>query len=162
MPDSSAIGSELRPQLGDYSSIVCFKALVVGVEKALGERAATVALTSAGRQRGRDVVGALGLNGAGADLQTAAAQLREALGAQGTRLCNVDGIEEADGVIRVRISDSVCMAGEPQGSARECSFTLGAVHGALEALTGRALKGRHVESPQRGGATDVFEFRDRL
>lgn len=41
MPDSSAIGSELRPQLGDYSSIVCFKALVVGVEKALGERAAT-------------------------------------------------------------------------------------------------------------------------
>ena len=39
--------SELRPQLGDFNSIVCFKAAVIGIEKALGDRAARVALLAA-------------------------------------------------------------------------------------------------------------------
>jgi hypothetical protein len=39
----------LRPQLGDYASIACTKAIVVEMEQALGERAAHVALLAAGR-----------------------------------------------------------------------------------------------------------------
>ena len=38
----------LRPTLGDFSSIVCFKSAVVGIEDALGEKAAAIALIAAG------------------------------------------------------------------------------------------------------------------
>lgn len=55
--------SELRPQLGDFSSIVCFRFLVVGVEDTLGKRAAMVALKAAGRKRGHHLVDSLGLVG---------------------------------------------------------------------------------------------------
>ncbi|TNE84153.1 MAG: hydrocarbon-binding protein [Deltaproteobacteria bacterium] len=154
--------SELRPQLGEFSSIVCFKAVVVGVEEALGERAAKVALVSAGRKRGRNLVASLGLTGRGDDLQFAASRMHAALGKEGTRLCNVDGIEEDGDFIRVIVSDTVCMAGEPMGSTRTCTFTLGAVQGALEALTGRKIKGKHVESRWRGAENDVFEFRSLI
>lgn len=152
----------LRPELGNFSSIVCFKAVVVGVEEALGERAAKVALVSAGRKRGKNLVADLGLTGQSGNLADAAAKMRAALGTEGTRLCNIDGIEEIGDSIRVRVSDTVCMAGEPQGSERTCTFTLGAVWGALEALTGRKLKGKHTESPWRGEAHDIFEFKSLL
>ncbi|TNE86480.1 MAG: hydrocarbon-binding protein [Deltaproteobacteria bacterium] len=152
----------LRPDLGEFSSIVCFKAVVVGVEEALGERAARVALIAAGRKRGKGLVADLGLTGKGQDLQDAAAKMRAALGEDGTRLCNIDGITEDGENIRVVVSDTVCMAGEPQGSERTCTFTLGAVWGALEALTGRKLKGAHTESRWRGQENDVFEFRSLI
>ncbi len=152
----------LRPVLGDFSSIVCFKAVVVGVEEALGERAARVALTAAGRKRGVALVASLGLTGKGEDLDVAARQLGAALGVQGTRLCNVEAIRASGDTIHVVVSDTVCMAGEPQGSLRECSFTLGAVHGALEALTGRKLRAKHSASRWRGAADDIFEFVDRV
>lgn len=154
--------SELRPDLGEFSSIVCFKAVVVGVEEALGKRAAKVALVSAGRKRGRGLVEELGLTGQGKDLEEARAKMAAALGADGTRLCKIDDITEQGELIRVKVSDTVCMAGEPDGSDRTCTFTLGAVQGALEALTGRKLKGTHTESRWRGAADDIFEFRSLL
>lgn len=154
--------SELRPVLGDFSSIVCFKAVVVGVEDTLGEQAARVVLCAAGRKRGKDLVNALGLGGKDLAPSETTAMLEAALGADGTRLCTIEGIEEIGSEIRVRVSDTVCMAGEPIGTARTCSFTLGAVHGALEALTGRKLRGKHTESRWRGEADDIFEFKDRL
>lgn len=152
----------LRPNLGDFNSIVCFKAAVVGIEETMGPQAAKVALTAAGRKRGHALVESLGLTGKGADLQVASARLAAALGIDGTRLCTIERIDTDGEVIRVIVSDTVCMAGEPQGSTRECSFTLGAVHGALEALTGRKLSGKHVESRWRGDPEDVFQFRDRF
>lgn len=153
--------STLRPELGDFSSIVCFKAVVVGVEETLGKAAARVALVSAGRKRGENLVASLGLTGKGADLQAAARMISDALGPDGTRLCKVESIREKDQTIEVVVSDTVCMAGEPQGTDRVCTFTLGAVQGALEALTGRKLKGTHTTSRWRGAAEDVFEFHDR-
>lgn len=104
----------------------------------------------------------MGLAGQGDDLAKATVLVREALGANGTRLCTVENIEEDGETIRVQVSDTVCMAGEPQGSTRHCTFTLGAVWGALEALTGRKLKGKHVASAWRGDEADVFEFHDLL
>ncbi|MCB9778042.1 MAG: hydrocarbon-binding protein [Alphaproteobacteria bacterium] len=158
----SEIGTDLRPRLGNFNSIVCFKAAVVGIENALGKRAATVALTAAGRERGRGLVEELGLTGQGEDLQHAASLMSAALGPDGTRLCCIDGIELDGEDIRVVVADTVCMAGEPQGSTRECSFTLGAVHGALEALTGRKLRAKHSESRWRGDANDIFLFSPRV
>ncbi len=154
--------SDLRPGLGDFSSIVCFKAVVVGVEEALGKQAAKVALVAAGRRRGKDLVATLGLGGKGTDLGVAASQLDAALGTNGTRLCSVKGITDDGEVIRVVVADTVCMAGEAQGTDRTCTFTLGAVLGALEALTGRTLKGVHANSRWRGDKDDTFEFRPRI
>lgn len=153
---------DLRPDLGEFSSIVCFKAVVVGVEEALGKRAAKVALVSAGRKRGRNLVASLGLTGKGEDLEVAREKMALALGKEGTRLCKILDIEEVDELIRVKVADTVCMAGEPDGTDRTCTFTLGAVHGALEALTGRKLKGAHTESRWRGADDDVFEFRSLI
>lgn len=151
---------ELRPGLGEFSSIVCFRACVKGVEHALGRRAAMVALRAAGRQRGKDLVASLELVGQGRDLDHAASLMRAALGPQGTKLCIVEGIRRVDDeTYQVDLSETVCSAGEPQGADTELSFTFGAIHGALEALTGHRLRGKQVGSVLRGGDYDTLEFR---
>ena len=42
------------------------------------------------------------------------------------------------------------------------TFTMGAIQGVFEVLTGRALKARQVESVLRGGAFDVIELNNRI
>ncbi|PSB54999.1 hydrocarbon-binding protein [Chamaesiphon polymorphus] len=147
-----------RPTLGQFSSIVCFKAVITGMEEALGEKATAIALISAGRERGKNLAKELGLSGATQDLSVIAAKLNEAIGANGTHLTAVDKIVEEGDVIKVYCSETVCSAGEPQGSDRKCTFTMGAVWGALSEVTGRKLRGIHTESVLRGGTHDVFEF----
>jgi predicted hydrocarbon binding protein len=154
--------SALRPELGDFSSIVCFKAVVVGMEEALGERTAAVALKAAGRKRGKNLVTSLGLAGTNPNLEDLSKALDNAVGAAGTRLCRVDKIEEDGEKLRVYTSETVCSAGEAPGAARECTFTLGAIHGALEAATGRKLKGKQTGSVLRGAGHDIFEFENLI
>lgn len=153
----------LRPDLGDFSSIVCFRALVVGVEQTLGLRAAMVALKGAGRKRGYDLVESLGALGAGKTLsaEEAAASLDTALGPDGTRLCRVPKMEVDGDVYRVFLADTICSAGEEQGSTRELSFTFGAIHGAMEALFDVKLRGKQVGSILRGDAFDIMELVER-
>lgn len=155
------MSSDLRPQLGEFSSIVCFKAIVVGMEEALGATAAGVALKAAGRKRGAALAHSLGFGQRDLTLDEAQAALRGALGPQGTRLCLVDRLERDGDAVRVYLSETICSAGEPQGASRECTFTLGAVHGALEILFGAKLKGRQVGSVLRGASHDVLEFTPR-
>lgn len=157
MPDS------LRPTLGDFNSIVCFKAVVTGMEQALGERTAAVGLIAAGRIRGANLVTSLGLAGSGGDdPQGIRDALDGALGLNGTRLCFVDKVELEDGTYRVHLRETVCSSGELQGSPRNCTFTLGAIQGALEALSGRKLRGKQISSVLRGGTHDVIEYGERL
>lgn len=151
----------LRPVLGDFASIVCTKAIVVGVEQALGERAAHVALISAGRARGRQLTAHLA-GQKDLKLSDTAEILNSAIGASGTRLCIVAKVEEDGTAIRVFLSETLCSAGEVQGSPRILTFTMGAIQGAFEQLTGRALKGRQIESVLRGGAYDVIELNNRI
>jgi hypothetical protein len=147
-----------RPTLGQFSSIVCFKAVITGMEEALGEKATAIALIAAGRERGKNVAKSLGLSGSNADFATVAAQLNEAIGANGTHLTAIDKIVQEGELIKVYCSETVCSAGEPQGSDRKCTFTMGAVWGAMSEVTGKKLRGVHTESVLRGGANDVFEF----
>ena len=153
---SNALSS--RPTLGQFSSIVCFKSVITGMEEALGEKATAIALIAAGRERGKNLAKELGLSGSTEDLSVIAAKLNEAVGANGTHLTAVDKIVIDGDTIKVYCSETVCSAGEPQGSARKCTFTLGAVWGALTEVTGKKLRGVHTESVLRGGANDVFEF----
>jgi predicted hydrocarbon binding protein len=147
----------LRPKLGDMSSIVCFKAAITGMEDALGEKATAIALIAAGRSRGKNLANELSLAKLNS-LEEVAKKISSALGKDGTRLCTVEKITKIGGVIKVYTSETLCSAGEPEGSERKCTYTLGAVWGALEQTLGKRLQGKHTESVLRGGNYDVFEF----
>ncbi|MBW4423196.1 MAG: hydrocarbon-binding protein [Nostoc desertorum CM1-VF14] len=148
----------LRKELGDFNSVVCFKAVITGMEEALGEKATAIALTSAGRTRGKKLAQELGLSGASIPLEDAGIKLGHALGKEGTRLCIIEKITADGELIKVYTNETVCSAGEVPNSERKCTFTMGAVWGALEELTNKRLRGVHTESVLRGGTHDVFEF----
>jgi predicted hydrocarbon binding protein len=148
----------LRKELGDFSSVACFKAVIVGMEEALGEKVTAIALISAGRARGKKLAHNLGLEGGSVSLDDAAYKLGLALGKEGTRLCIIEKIIAEGDTIKVYTSETLCSVGEAPNSERKCTFTLGAVWGALEQLTGNRLKGTHTESILRGGTHDIFEF----
>lgn len=157
--------NKLRPELQDFSSIVCFKSVVIGMEEALGNMAAAISLKAAGRQRGAAVATALGFGTTDTSLNEAQVALNKAIGLEGTRLCAVDKIEQVSGpdgdIIRVHLRETICSAGEPQGSTRELTFTLGAVHGALEVLLRRKLRGKQTGSVLRGQTHDIIDFVNR-
>jgi hypothetical protein len=148
-----------REKLGDFSSVVCFKAVIVGVEDTLGEDGAAVVFTRAGRVRGQQLAISLGLGGKPLPLEELAGTLDAALGVNGTRLCSVEKASMDGENIVIDTQETVCSAGEVNGSSRKCTFTLGAIWGALETATGTAYIGEHTESVLRGGKSDKFVFR---
>lgn len=157
---SVPVSNDLRPRLGDFSSIVCFRALVVGVENILGS-AAFATLVGAGRQRGKALVASL--NGSGLGLADAQRLLDGAVGAGGTRLCEVPRVDvEDDGrTVVVYLSETICSADEPAGSARRLTFTLGAIQGAIEELAGRAYNAKQTGSVLRGQDYDIITLTAR-
>ncbi len=145
-----------RSELGEFSSIVCFKAVVTGAEEALGAKAAMITLIAAGRARGKQLAEQLGF--AVGSTEDLVPELQKALGKDGTRLCIVDKIENEGDSIKVYCRETVCSAGEPEGSPRKLTFTQGAIQGVLEHVTGKRLRGKQIESVLRGGSHDVIEF----
>lgn len=153
------VTNQLRPELGDFSSIVCFRAVVTGIEEALGEKAALISLIAAGRVRGKQVAQEMHIE-PGQPVEQIALAMQKALGSEGTRLCLVDKIEMAGDAYRVFCRETICSAGEPQGSARTLSYTLGALQGVMEVATGKRLRGKQIESVLRGSSHDVAEFNE--
>jgi predicted hydrocarbon binding protein len=145
-----------RKSLGSFNSIVCFKAVITGVEDTLGEDGAAVVFTRAGRVRGVTLAKELGLNNI--DFDRLPTTLNAALGKEGTKLCIVTDVKRVGSVIEIDTQETVCSAGEAPGSERKCTFTLGAIWGALETLTGEKYIARHTESVLRGGTSDKFVF----
>lgn len=149
---------DIRSELGDHSSVVCFKAVITGVEDTLGPDGAAVVFTRAGRVRGHALAKSLGVSGKNYPIEELASVLDSAIGKDGTRLASViKSYQEGDKII-IETKETVCSAGEPQGSDRQCTFTLGAVQGALEEITGKTYLAEHTESVLRGGSCDKFEF----
>jgi predicted hydrocarbon binding protein len=151
----------LRHELDEFMSTVCFKAVVVGVEQALGDKAAAIAFIAAGRQRGKQLAEELELANQGLNysLDTIQDKLSYAIGREGTRLCIIDRIEPVGEGFRVYTRETVCSVGEPEGSSRQCTYTLGAIQGFLETVMGKRLRGSQVESVLRGSKHDVIEYR---
>lgn len=147
-----------REVLGDFSSVVCFKAVIVGVEDTLGVDGAAVVFTRAGRVRGQDLVTSLGLADKNVSIEQLAFTLDAALGTSGTKLCRVEKASMDGENVIIDTQETVCSAGEPDGSTRKCTFTLGAIWGALETATGKQYLGAHTESVLRGGKSDRFVF----
>ncbi|WP_027482346.1 hypothetical protein [Deinococcus pimensis] len=150
--------TQTRPALGDFSSVVCFKAVITGVEDTLGTDGAAVVFTRAGKVRGRALATELGVAGSSPAVEKIASILDGAIGKNGTRLCAVTASYQDGENIVIETRETVCSAGEEQGSERMCTFTLGAVWGALEAITGRTFLGEQTESVLRGGQSDKFVF----
>jgi len=150
----------MRHELGDMMSCVCFKAAVTGLEEALGEKTAAISLIAAGRKRGKQLAETLGLVNKVNELSLSdvTSKLQHALGKDGTRLCVVDCIEHIDDQWKVYTRETVCSAGEDEGSSRRCTYTLGAIQGFLEALIGKRLRGKHTDSVLRGSTHDVLEY----
>lgn len=148
----------LRQDLGDFCSIVCFKHVITGVEDVLGIDGAATVLIRAGVIRGEGVAKEAGLAGTNPPPETLAATLNKFIGREGTRLCEIESVSQMGDKLVVRSKETLCSAGEPAGSDRKCSYTLGAVQGFLEAVTGKKLHGKHEESVLRGGKADVFVF----
>ncbi|HSI84913.1 MAG: hypothetical protein ACAI35_07770 [Candidatus Methylacidiphilales bacterium] len=151
----------IRNTLGDFNSILCFKAVITGVEDTLGSDGAAVVFTRAGRVRGSSVAREMGLSGKNIPLSEIAETLNGALGKDGTRLCAVKSVREAGNTIEVETVETVCSAGEALGSDRNCTFTLGVIWGALEEVTGQSFEAKHTASVLRGAESDLFVFNKR-
>jgi predicted hydrocarbon binding protein len=150
----------LRQELGDFGSIVFLKSILTGIEEAIGEKTAAIAMISAGRKQGKNSVEELGLVNKGTALSLAEVRdkANQILGKEGTRLCIIDKIEQAGQIYKVYTKETFCSSGEPKGSSRQCTYTLGAIQGFLEAFLGKRLRGRQTESVLRGGTHDVLEY----
>jgi len=148
----------LRPELGDFVSIIGFRALLNGLQEALGEKAAVIAAIAAGRARGKELAESLGLASIEPELDKATLLMQQALGINGTKLCLIDKIESVENGYRVYCREAACAAGQAQGYTGTLTFTLGAIQGTLESMMNKRLRGKQVESVGCGGTHDVVEF----
>jgi hypothetical protein len=147
-----------RETLGDFSSIVCFRALVVGIEDVLGADGAVPVLVRAGRIRGKQVATDLGAAGSKLTGQELVDALNKAVGAEGTRLCQIDAVEQHGDKLIVKLSETICSSEELEGSSRKLTFTMGAITGAIETVMDQKYKPVNTESVLRGGSHDVIEL----
>ncbi len=147
-----------RDKLGQFSSIESFRAIIVGMSEALGEKATAVALIAAGRTYGKKLAVELGLKGSTQSLEDATKQISKVLGEEGSRMCIIDKIVEEGDTIKVYTSETLCAVGGTEELSPTCTFTMGLVWGILTELLNRKIKGTHTESVLRGGSYDVFEF----
>jgi hypothetical protein len=149
---------ETRSELGEMMSLICFKAAIVGVEDTLGEDGAAVVFIRAGKVRGAAVARQTGLAGTQPSLEALVKTLDGVFGKTGTQLCRIVGASASGEQIIIDAAETVCSANEPAGSSRKCTYTLGAVWGALEAVMGRTYLGAHTESVLQGATHDRFVF----
>lgn len=156
----AVVQSWLRKELGDFSSIIFMKSIIVGVEEALGEQTAAIAMISAGRNQGKTSVQELNLTNKGdyLTLEQIKETINQVIGKEGTRLCIIDKIEHEENIYKVYTKETFCSSGEPQGSPRKCTYTLGMIQGFLEALLDKRLRGQQTESVLRGSTHDVMEY----
>ena len=143
-----------RPELGSFMNAVCFQYLRIYTEEVAG-RAPIIA---AGRTRGSDVVKALALSGTVTDAGVIQEMLDGVLGANGTKLCLIQGITpRPDGGYEVRLTESACTMGQT-ASEPLCAFTLGVFIGAIAALTSQRMTGREVECQACGAPMCIYHI----
>lgn len=152
------MSARFREKLGDFSSVVCLKYIITGVEDTLGADGAAVVFTRAGKVRGRQLTNELGLTGQEIAIDNLAGVLNGALGQGGTRLCEVVAARAEGDTITIEVTNTICAAGEEVGSDRKATYTLGAIAGAVEEIYGKMYNGTHTTSVLKGDAVDTFVF----
>jgi predicted hydrocarbon binding protein len=144
----------LRPELGDFMSLICFQYLRQVAEETAGR----ALIITAGRQRGKDLAEQLGLLGTTQDAAMLREKLDQALGGDGTRLCLVQRVTpKADGGYEIRVAEGACAAGVTS-SEPFCAFTMGVFIGAISAMTGRRMLGKESQCCATGASTCVYQI----
>jgi hypothetical protein len=119
-----------RSTLGTFMSMVCFQYLAEDAEQLAGP----AVLVNAGRQRGHDLITELGLANTYEGSEKLCQQLDHALGANGTCLCIVKSVNEADaGSFDVHIAENI-----------STNYTLGVMIGAISTMTGQSMRGKDM------------------
>lgn len=157
-PTHSPRGLAHRGTLGDFTSITCFKGLFTGLEDILGAEASSVVFIRAGRLRGQALVEDWGVGHLKISLEKLGHLLDATFGHDGTRLCVIHGVVPSGQNIVVNLTETICSVNEPARSVRRCTFTLGAVWGALEAITGNKFLAQQTGSVLAGDQFDQFTF----
>lgn len=148
------MGKQDREELGGFSSTKCLSSLVRNIVQCGGSSI----LVQAGVGRGKELAEQVGLKRKSYDDAELAAMLDKALGRDGTKLCCVDKIEQGPDKVLVYTRETACSYAEPDGSERECLFTMGAFAGVFQHVTGKRVRAKQVESVLRGGDHDTFEL----
>lgn len=146
--------TQTRDELGGFSSTKCLSSLVRNVVTCGGSGI----LMQAGIGRGKELAEDLGIKQKQYDDAEIAAILDKALGSDGTKLCYVDKVEQEPNRIRIWARETACSYLEPEGSERECLFTMGAFVGVFQVITGKRIRAKQFESVLRGGEHDAFEL----
>lgn len=125
----------LRPTLGPYMSVECFRFLRFGAEETAGR----ALIVSAGKQRGHSLEAELkGIDPSDeASLTTALAKI---FGLDGTRLCIVNQVKKTDTGYEIHVAESACAWGL-QSDEPVCAYTLGVAIGVIETITGKRFSG---------------------
>jgi predicted hydrocarbon binding protein len=145
----------IRPTLGGFMSLTCFHYLRHGAEDTAGR----ALIVSADRQRGFDVVTALGLAGNLRDAEIIREHLAQILGIQGTHLCLVKSISaKPNGGYEVHITEGACTAGVTDATEPYCAFTMGVFIGAISAFTGQRMNGKETECSAMGKPECVYQI----
>ena len=150
----------MRQELGDFSSVIFLKGIVVGLEESLGEKTAAIALIAAGRNQGKKIAHEVNVidNSTSWSLDEIREKINHVLGKEGSRLCIIDKIENEGEVYKVYTKETFCSSGELEGSSRKCTYTLGIIQGFLETVMAKRLQGKQTESVLRGYSHDLLEF----
>lgn len=130
-----------RTTLGPLMSLVCFQYLRIGTE----EVTARAPIVAAGRKRGTELIQQLGLAGATVDAAKIHAELAQALGVDGTRLCIVQSVNVLpSGGYEVHITEGACTANQTSDEPH-CAFTLGVFIGAISTIIGKLCSGHETQ-----------------
>ncbi len=150
----------LRQELGDFSSVIFLKGIVIGLEESLGEKNAAIALIAAGRNQGKKLAQEVSLidNSTSWSLDEIREKINQVLGKEGSRLFIIDKLENEGEVYKVYTKETFCSSGEVEGSSRKCTYSLGIIQGFLEAVMAKRLQGKQTGSVLRGHSHDLLEF----
>ncbi|MEM8531979.1 MAG: 4-vinyl reductase [Chloroflexota bacterium] len=143
-----------RPTLGNAVDVICFQYLCNIVSDLTGRSP----IIAASRARGYDAMNTAGFLGSTRDSTIMCEKLNSVLGPEGTHLCLIHTItNKPNGGYTVELSECACSYGQTSIEPA-CSYTLGVIIGAVQAITNTRMQGRETECQSCGADTCIYEI----
>jgi predicted ArsR family transcriptional regulator len=143
-----------RPKLGQSVHLVCFQYFCAIVDRLTGH----APIITASRARGNDAVEEAGLLNFTKDSGVILEKLNEVFGEKGTRLCLIQSVtSKPNGGYTIHLTECACSYGQ-KAEEPACSYTLGVIIGAVQAITGVRMQGVETACQSCGADTCVYEI----
>jgi predicted hydrocarbon binding protein len=146
--------NEVRPTLGSYISLSCFRYMQAAAEEVCGN----MLPITAGRERGRSLY--FEYLGGGLDLKTSLrlkTAIGELLGANGMRLCLLQDVKRTVNGYLFYVQEAADCAGIEHDEPF-CTYTLGVFVGLVEGMTGRRAEGIELECAAMGSHECIYRI----